>query len=85
MPNQAKALKLADLTFTMQGVDHLYRRYLRSCNWKLGVVMTETEIRQEKEIINGLEQILLRSGYLTPAEIRRRQLEVGFPGVAKTG
>ena len=73
--NQHKRLIKVDMTFTLQGVDHVYRNYLRGFRW---TIATEDEVNKAKEVVAGFEAVLIRSGYLTEGEIQKRRMESGY-------
>lgn len=69
MPDFRKRLVKVECTFTLQGLDHLHKHYMMGFNW---AILTEDEVRKANEMIEGLEKILLFSGYMTELELRER-------------
>lgn len=79
MPNSLKRLVKVDLTFTLQGVDHLHKYYLRGFSQ---AIAASDEVEKSAQMIAGLEDVLVRSGYLTEGEIKARHLSLGItPGL----
>lgn len=77
MPNMTRRLMKVELTFTLQGVEHLYRYYLRGFS---RAIVGPAEMEKSAHMLAGLEDVLVRSGYLTELEIKKIHAEAGMPG-----
>ena len=69
MPDERKRLQKIEVTFTLQGLNHVHKHYMMGFNW---AILTEDEIRKANEMIEGLEKILVLSGYMTELEVKVR-------------